>query len=40
MDAIFNAWIVVVGYGFIVGVMATIVVFETCLTIFEQLDML
>lgn len=40
MDAIFNAWIGVVGYHFIAGVMATIVVFQLCLTIFEQLDML
>ena len=40
MDAIFNAWIGTVGFDFIAGVMATIVVFELCLTIFEQVDML
>ena len=40
MDAIFNAFLQVVGYQFIAGVMATIVLFELGFTFFEGVDML
>ena len=40
LDTVFNLWIAAVGDQLLIGVMATIVLFELCLTIFEQVDML
>ncbi len=40
MDAIFNAWLNVVGYDFVALTMTLFVIFELGLTFFEQVDML
>ena len=40
IDTIFNAFLQVVGYQMIAGVMATFVLFELGFTFFENVDML